>query len=371
MPIPLILWGAAALATAFGAKKAVDAHSDNSSAERLREDAESIFDDAKNELEAARKKTATRLDELGWLKLNVWDRQMGRFVDLVEKVRNVELTGQASNDEFRLAQFTRQELGEIRNTSLKASEVVSAGTTALGAGALAGVAGYGGVMMFGSASTGAAIAGLSGVAATNATLAWLGGGSLAAGGMGVAGGMAVLGGIIAAPVLAVGGMLYASKARENLANARSDHARARTAAEEMNNAAAKLEAIDSVAETFSTAINILDQRMTYVLNNLAQCLSVSENREREKLINKIKSLFGIKIHPNYATMSLDEQQTLHLSYQIAQIMKILLETPLLTQNGVLRPEDDIKHAFMNIIAIDSSQKLLPELHALTTGSFEC
>ena len=46
-----------------------------------------------------------------------------------------------------------------------------------------------------SASTGAAISGLTGVAATNATLAWLGGGALSAGGFGVAGGMAVLGGL--------------------------------------------------------------------------------------------------------------------------------------------------------------------------------
>ena len=63
-----------------------------------------------------------------------------------------------------------------------------------------------------NASTSTAIATLNGVALTNATLAWLGGGSLAAGGLGVAGGMAILGGIVAAPVLAIGGMFLSSKA---------------------------------------------------------------------------------------------------------------------------------------------------------------
>ena len=56
----------------------------------------------------------------------------------------------------------------------------------------------------GTASTGTAIAGLSGIAATNATLAALGGGALAAGGAGIAGGMALLAGIVALPVVGLG-----------------------------------------------------------------------------------------------------------------------------------------------------------------------
>ena len=45
---------------------------------------------------------------------------------------------------------------------------------------------------FGTASTGTAISALSGAAAQNAALAWLGGGALTAGGSGMAGGSAVL-----------------------------------------------------------------------------------------------------------------------------------------------------------------------------------
>lgn len=57
------------------------------------------------------------------------------------------------------------------------------GTPALVTGAVGALA---------TASTGTAISGLSGVAASNATLAWLGGGSLAAGGGGMAAGAAAL-----------------------------------------------------------------------------------------------------------------------------------------------------------------------------------
>ena len=58
------------------------------------------------------------------------------------------------------------------------------------------------VAQFATAGTGTAISSLSGAAATNATLAWLGGGTVASGGFGVAGGAVVLGGIVA--VVAIG-----------------------------------------------------------------------------------------------------------------------------------------------------------------------
>lgn len=60
-------------------------------------------------------------------------------------------------------------------------------------GVLAAYGAYAGVGMLASTAGGVAIAELSGVAATNATLAWLGGGALSVGGFGMVGGMAVVG----------------------------------------------------------------------------------------------------------------------------------------------------------------------------------
>ena len=70
------------------------------------------------------------------------------------------------------------------------------------------------VSLLGSASTGTAISGLTGVAATNATLAWFGGGSLAAGGAGMAGGTAVLGGLVALPLIYIAAKNTHKKAEE-------------------------------------------------------------------------------------------------------------------------------------------------------------
>ena len=338
MPLPFLIGAAAVALGAFGAKKAVDAYSDNKEAARLRESAQNVFEAAQEDLGYARESTATTMDELGWLKLNVWNQQIGRFVQLVEKVRNVEVSGNASTEEFEIARFTKNELAEMKKVSLRAAEVVSAGAHALGMGALAGVASYGGVMMLGTASSGAAISGLTGVAATNATLAWLGGGSLAAGGMGVAGGMAVLGGIVAAPVLAVGGMLFAAKARENLANARTNHARAREAAEEMNNAASVLRGIQKIAKEYAQVIVKINEKCENILDLLEQAILATEEREKNKLWNKIKRFFGVKTKTSYTNMQPGEQHIVHMAYQDTQVLKTLLETPILTKAGGISPD---------------------------------
>lgn len=80
--------------------------------------------------------------------------------------------------------------------------------TALGSWAL--------VSSFGTASTGAAISGLSGAAATNATLAWFGGGTVAAGGGGMALGSLVVGGLVVVPALVLTGIFSHLKANKEI-----------------------------------------------------------------------------------------------------------------------------------------------------------
>ncbi|MGR2751939.1 helix-turn-helix domain-containing protein [Agromyces arachidis] len=106
--------------------------------------------------------------------------------------------------------------GEIRQlrgqTEAAVLKALTESTAGAGAGGGPGSGTAAGVLVAlsaaGTASTGAAIASLSGAAASSTTLAWLGSGSLAAGRMGVAGGAAVLTGIVALPaLLAIGGVL--------------------------------------------------------------------------------------------------------------------------------------------------------------------
>lgn len=86
---------------------------------------------------------------------------------------------------------------------------------AVAAGTATGAATLGLVTAFGTASTGTALATLSGPAYVHATLAALGGGSLATGGLGMAGGAAVLGAVVAAPMLAVASFAADRKIRSD------------------------------------------------------------------------------------------------------------------------------------------------------------
>lgn len=96
-----------------------------------------------------------------------------------------------------------------RTLAADAGAALGAGLGGLGAGGIGAMGLFTAVGTFGTASTGAAIGALHGIAATNATLAALGGGALAAGGYGIAGGIAVLGGTVALPAVLAAGAVYA------------------------------------------------------------------------------------------------------------------------------------------------------------------
>lgn len=90
-----------------------------------------------------------------------------------------------------------------------ANRGMAAGVIGTAASALASSATFTLVATFGTASTGTAIGSLSGATATNATLAWLGGGSIAAGGGGVATGAAILtAGTAVVAIAATAGVMY-------------------------------------------------------------------------------------------------------------------------------------------------------------------
>ena len=153
--------------------------------------------------------TEQRLQELGQQRAT----GMQAVREAIEFIRKARLVNPniISDAEISLQDLERldQAYGDILRT-LGGTGVSLVG--GVGAGTLTALGAYGAVAAFGTASTGAAIGGLSGAAASSATLAWLGGGALAAGGLGIAGGTAVLGGIVAAPGIIAFGVFRQVKA---------------------------------------------------------------------------------------------------------------------------------------------------------------
>ncbi len=106
-----------------------------------------------------------------------------------------------------------QQVEKVKKISARFSNALSASVSASGGGALA-AGSWALVSVVGTASTGTAISTLSGVAATNATLAWFGGGTLAAGGAGIAGGTLVLGTIFLSPFFFIWAYFTHKKSRQ-------------------------------------------------------------------------------------------------------------------------------------------------------------
>ena len=202
----------------------------------------------------------------------------------------------------------------IQNASMTANEVAKAGFAALGTGALVGIASYGGAMMFGTASTGTAIAALSGAAKTNATLAWFGGGAKAAGGLGMAGGKLILAGVVVAPIVAVAAVIAGAKGKEKLAEAKKIHAEAEEAVSQMNIMTTGMEGIAKMSDNYSSFIKKLNKKFAPFLQELER-IKNSHPVDADGMID-------------FDSLSIVEQKTLHVSWLMAQVYYHVLSTPI-------------------------------------------
>jgi hypothetical protein len=212
----------------------------------------------------------------------------------------------------------KTEFKAMKKDSIDIKELTASGVTALGSGALAGVAAYGGIGMLATASTGTAIGTLSGAAATNATLAWLGGGSLAAGGGGMAAGAVVLGGVVALPILAVGYAIFHSKAKANLAEAKKN----------------KLK-----AEQFRSEINLAHSKMIAIIQRVNQMQFTLEKLDKyfQKSVGVLEYIIN-KHGVDFSTYPEKEQKQVYLAVLFAQTTKAILDVNILTEKGDLDTE---------------------------------
>ena len=139
------------------------------------------------------------------------------------------------------------------------------GGAAIGATAVAGT--YAAVGAFGTASTGTAISGLTGIAARSATLAWLGGGSLATGGAGIAGGVASLTSIALAPLAVVPVAVLIRKAMKQGNQVDEEIQKMDVSTAEMDKHRAELQALLNRTEEMSQAVSEVEGALKAVLRS--------------------------------------------------------------------------------------------------------
>lgn len=360
MPLPLIpiALGVASAATAFfGAKKGVDAKKSLDRANTDLKHAQGEFEEAKTYVEERKASTNAGLQDLGRLRLKTDAGLLKTYVELVSAVHNVShkaISGGTLSVDTSMPTFD-----DMKVSAYQASDMLKDGVAAVPVGVLTGVGAAGTVSMLGAASTGTAIASLSGVAASNATLAWLGGGSLAAGGWGVAGGTAVLGGVALGPVVAVMGLAAASKMNKQTTEVRSKEAEYQVATEQLHNAVVVLQAIDARVAEVSESIGKIAARFKPSLAKLHQLISAKqqlrvelerqaqqlrdEAARRSWLVKLWRFLTGKRDDFSYPdpldfeTFSGAEKQVYMLASAFAYPLYALLKVPVLDDEGAVSP----------------------------------
>lgn len=291
MPIPLILGVGAAIAgvagvgtAAHGAKKMKDANDTMKATEsQHRRNIEKF--------ENQNKLTNEKMDELGKLELKVL-KGFEDFSNVIEKIQNRPKFEQYNKDGVSLPTYDKEEL---KTVSVGAG-VLLGGVGGAAAGTFGGFAAAGAttsaVMALGTASTGTAIASLSGVAATNATLAALGGGAIAAGGGGMALGTTILGATTLGVGLLVGGIIFNVTGGKLSDKADEAYSQMKKAESSINKICSYLYELEKTAEDYTHSINIVRNKylesynyISYVVNKLHK-VDWNEFSEQDKLAVK-------------------------------------------------------------------------------------
>ena len=199
MPLPLVLIGLGAGSAVLGVGKGIKAAIDQKDAKETQEKAQELVDRSTTMINSSRKHCGDALNRLGEQKIDTLESSIKQFIAAFEKLHNVDFANSAGLDELQNFVIDKQDLDELKAMQSTAASLLGGVASGAAIGAITAFGAYSAAMAFGAASTGTAIATLSGVAATNATLAFLGGGSLAVGGVGMAEGATVLGGLVAGP----------------------------------------------------------------------------------------------------------------------------------------------------------------------------
>ena len=264
---------------------------------------------AQETAQAAIQLTNQRIQLLGELSGELY-KALVEIQNKFDKIRNVPSEHKLQLKKLKEIRLNwKKQAEKIENdyeaASKKALSTASSGILAgVGIAALGPTAAMGVATTFGVASTGTAISALSGAAATNAALAWLGGGAIAAGGGGMAAGEAFLamagpiGWAVAGVALIASGVFYfINKSKKN----------------RLNNIFTLISERD--VRSYELAIVELNERISRVKDETPKIWEACG----------IISTFGL----NYAEMT-EEQQ-----YSLGAYVNLMLSTTQLLVNPIL------------------------------------
>lgn len=310
MPVPFILGGLAAAAGIIGVGGHLSAKETNEEAERVANDARKLYDDAKNSLEQAQKRTEASLLDLGYAKKDVLEGSMNQFLIAFKRVKNIEIRNSSGLNELSKFMIDEQESLQIKEMSDIYQSTFSSGAAGAATGAVIALAASGSLPV---------VTGTLGTA----------GAALMAGEVGIATGLAGSAlsfgaamtplAAIAAPVVLFTGISSSIKADENLEKAQTMYAQADAAAEKMRVAELICVGISDKAEMF--------EELLFELNEMfSRCTMLLDSVTRKKagIISK---------RADFNKFSEDEKKLLAITRSLAGAVKAVIDTPILDEDG--------------------------------------
>lgn len=274
MPLPLILGAAAIVAATGGVGSGIHGAAKMKEANATMKSADTRHKKNIEKLDSISEAANKEMDALGTLELEVL-HSFDEFSNTIEKIQNRPQFKEYSNDGVKLPEYDKEVL---KNVSVGAG-VLLGGLGGAAVGTAGGFAAAGAttsaVMALGTASTGTAIASLSGAAATNATLAALGGGAIAAGGGGIALGTTILGATTLGIGLLVGGVIFNVTGEKLSDKADEAWSQMEKAEKTINLACTYLNDLKFSASAYKEAVSKVQDKyneifgyVSYVVNNL-------------------------------------------------------------------------------------------------------
>lgn len=312
MPLPLLVPIAVAAAGAWGAGKATKAAWDSSEASDINSASKRLVVKSDEQLELSREATNSGLETLGKKKLECSEKDLERFVQVYRQIGNIEieevelLSGNSVSSDCQSPDSIVEDCAFLVESSAGVLKGAASGAlTAYGA--------YSGTALLAASGTGTAISSLGGVAATNATLAWLGGGTLASGGLGVAGGAMVLGTLAAGPALLIFGSVLGAQASKRLNDAKSN-----------------LELAEAYQKQTEMVCTKLDG-----ITDLTRIMSNTLSKLRGRLRRSVTAMEGMisEAGQDYLKFSSDQKDLVLAAIAYAGLVKALINTPILDEEG--------------------------------------
>jgi hypothetical protein len=272
-----------------------------------------IIEETNKKIDPIRDETNKKLEELGKVKVDITSTTLEEFSQHMREIENIPFDSNINTSSSDSFNFSKKELDDLKVSVLSIKEVLKNSAGAGATGAIGAGAAYSAVAAFGAASTGTLISSISGIAASNATLAWLGGGALAAGGGGIALGTVVLGGIAIVPAFSY--LIWKGK---------FNYSQEREAVDKNYLEAIEYaEKINSMIDNFKELSRLIDNTILLINNYSIECNKLNKQTDH------IKHQIGL----NYKKYSKDQKALInkHITY-ITKLLQ-LINTPVMKEDG--------------------------------------